>query len=52
MLEGRDIRRQYWIGFHDFVFLVCCLVSVSFHTREIVEEGVGHLQSYRKSTES
>ena len=38
--------------FHSFDFCADVLVSASFHTREIVKEGVGHLRSYRKSTES
>ncbi len=37
--------------FHNSIFCSEILVSASFHTREIVEEGVGHLRSYRRSTD-
>ena len=47
----RGIGRQRLIGFSYFWFLFDAFVNASFHTREIVREGVGHLRSYRKSTE-
>jgi hypothetical protein len=42
---------NFELVFHSFNFSFCCLVSTSFHRRGILEEGVGHLLSYRKSTD-
>ena len=40
-----------WLVVHSFDFCSDGRSAFYFHTREIVKEGVGHLRSYRKSTE-
>jgi len=50
--EARTSGANIGLVFHSFDFCADVLVSASFHTREIVKKEVGHLRSYRKSTES